>query len=88
MGSRIIAVCDAYDAMTTQRVYNRPVSPHEALARLRDAAGSQFDPTVVGVVCAVIQEVLGSDLARSVESALPEILAPNLTSVPPGTLFA
>jgi diguanylate cyclase (GGDEF)-like protein len=45
--SRIISVCDAYDAMTSVRPYAgaRPVS--EARAELRRCAGSQFDPRVV-----------------------------------------
>jgi two-component system cell cycle response regulator len=46
--ARIIAVCDAYDAMTTPRPYRRtPMSREGALAELREGAGSQFDPAVV-----------------------------------------
>jgi HD-GYP domain-containing protein (c-di-GMP phosphodiesterase class II) len=47
LGSRIIAVCDAFDAMTTDRVYRSAVGPRAALAELVRHAGSQFDPTVV-----------------------------------------
>jgi len=88
LGARIIAVCDAYDAMTTQRVYNRPVSPSEALARLRAAAGSQFDPIVVSAVCAAIQDLLVTPVRSSVETVMSESLAASLTPVPHGTLFA
>jgi HD-GYP domain-containing protein (c-di-GMP phosphodiesterase class II) len=45
--SRIILVCDAFHAMTTDRPYRKHLSVEEACRRLRDAAGSQFDPSVV-----------------------------------------
>jgi HD-GYP domain-containing protein (c-di-GMP phosphodiesterase class II) len=45
--ARIIHVCDAYDAMTTDRPYRRGMSHEEAIAILRKFAGLQFDPRVV-----------------------------------------
>ena len=45
--SRIIFCCDAYNAMTTDRVYRPARSRSEALAELRANAGTQFDPRVV-----------------------------------------
>ena len=50
LGSRIIAVVDALNAMTTQRPYRSPISRPEALAELRRCAGGQFDPRVVEAV--------------------------------------
>jgi two-component system cell cycle response regulator len=50
-GARIIAVCDAFDAMTTDRPYQPAVPLNEALAELRRCAGSQFDPSVVEIFC-------------------------------------
>jgi HD-GYP domain-containing protein (c-di-GMP phosphodiesterase class II) len=47
VASRIMAVCDAYGAMTEPRPYREERTPHEALSELRDQAGSQFDPAVV-----------------------------------------
>jgi len=47
LGSRIVFVCDAYDAMTSKRPYGTAASPEEALAELTRCAGSQFDPAVV-----------------------------------------
>lgn len=48
LGSRIIAVCDAFDAMTSSRSYRlTPLTFEEALAELRHNAGHQFDPHVV-----------------------------------------
>jgi len=46
--ARIMAVADAFDAMTSSRPYRKPMPEEEALAELRDAAGTQFDPRVVG----------------------------------------
>ena len=43
LGARIIAVCDAYHAMTTERPYRDAMDPAEAVAELRRHAGSQFD---------------------------------------------
>jgi diguanylate cyclase (GGDEF)-like protein/putative nucleotidyltransferase with HDIG domain len=47
LGARIIFVADAFDAMTSERVYRRPLSTRDALAELERCAGSQFDPAVV-----------------------------------------
>lgn len=44
LSARIIAICDAYEAMTSARVYQAAVSAQLALAELRRGAGSQFDP--------------------------------------------
>lgn len=45
--ARIIAVCDAYGAMTSDRPYRTRLSEEEARRRLREGAGTQFDPVVV-----------------------------------------
>jgi HD-GYP domain-containing protein (c-di-GMP phosphodiesterase class II) len=47
VASRIMAVCDAYGAMTEARPYREAREPQAALAELRDLAGNQFDPAVV-----------------------------------------
>ena len=51
--SRVILVCDAYHAMTTDRPYRKQLSVEEARRRLREAAGTQFDPQVVEVFLAL-----------------------------------
>ena len=51
--SRVILVCDAYHAMTTDRPYRKRLSVEEACRRLREAAGTQFDPKVVEVFLAL-----------------------------------
>jgi HD-GYP domain-containing protein (c-di-GMP phosphodiesterase class II) len=48
--ARIIAACDAYDAMTTERPHAPRRSPQEALAELQACAGRQFDPVVVSAL--------------------------------------
>jgi HD-GYP domain-containing protein (c-di-GMP phosphodiesterase class II) len=47
LASRIIALCDAYDAMTSDRPYRPALSHEDAIGRLREGAGSQFDPAIV-----------------------------------------
>ena len=51
LGARIVAVADAFDAMTAARPYSTPRTPDEALAELRRCAGKQFDPAVVAAFC-------------------------------------
>jgi diguanylate cyclase (GGDEF)-like protein len=46
-GARVIAVCDAFDAMISARPYAPPMATAEASAELRRCAGTQFDPAVV-----------------------------------------
>lgn len=51
LGARIIAVCDAFDAMISHRPYRKPLSREAALAELQRSAGTQFDVEIVDVVC-------------------------------------
>jgi two-component system cell cycle response regulator len=53
LGARIVAVCDAYDAMTSDRPYQRSLGRDAALDELRRCAGTQFDPDVVEAFCRV-----------------------------------
>jgi len=56
LGARIIAVCDAYDAMVSNRPYRSRMSREVALEELRRCAGSQFDRRVVEAFCTVVAE--------------------------------
>jgi diguanylate cyclase (GGDEF)-like protein len=47
LGARIIAICDAFDAMIADRPYSAPKTVDEAIAELYRCAGSQFDPAIV-----------------------------------------
>ena len=56
LAARVIAVCDAFDAMTATRAYRPPLTVSEALAELRRCSGTQFDPEIVALVAASITE--------------------------------
>ena len=51
LGARIVAIADAYDAMTNDRPYKRAISHENAIEELRRHAGTQFDPELVGLFC-------------------------------------
>jgi HD-GYP domain-containing protein (c-di-GMP phosphodiesterase class II) len=59
--ARIILVCDAFHAMTTDRPYRKRLTCEEACRRLRNGAGSQFDPSVVDVFLSLALEVPVAD---------------------------
>src|SRR5581483_5702462 len=63
LGARIVAVCDAYDAMTTTRPYRKAMSEADAVTELRRCAGHQFDPHVV----AAFERTIGTELADAAE---------------------
>ena len=65
LGARIIFVADAYDAMTSERVYQRRLSNTEALRELNRCAGTQFDPEVV----AAFASDLGAELDVTISVA-------------------
>jgi diguanylate cyclase (GGDEF)-like protein/putative nucleotidyltransferase with HDIG domain len=56
LGARIIFVVDAYDAMTSDRVYRARRSHEEALAELRRCSGTQFDPLIVDAFAEELEE--------------------------------
>jgi HD-GYP domain-containing protein (c-di-GMP phosphodiesterase class II) len=53
IGSRILLVADAYEAMTTDRLYRSTRSADDALDEIRRCAGSQFDPLIVEALALV-----------------------------------
>jgi GAF domain-containing protein len=57
LGARIVLVCDAYHAMTSDRPYRAAMSDADARAELRAGAGTQFDPRVVDSFLAVLDVV-------------------------------
>ncbi|HEX6653936.1 MAG TPA: HD domain-containing phosphohydrolase, partial [Thermoleophilaceae bacterium] len=54
--SRIVAVCDAFDAMTRPRSYRAAMPIAPALDELRDCAGTQFDPGVAVAFRELLEE--------------------------------
>ncbi len=55
-GARIVAVADAWDAMTSVRVYGVPRTPEDALREVRACSGTQFDPNVADALAALQAE--------------------------------
>ena len=51
--ARILAVADAYDAMTSDRSYRLALSHEEAVRRLEEGSGTQFDPVCVRAFTAI-----------------------------------
>ena len=59
VGARVIAVCDAFDAMVSEKPYRAPLKSGAALEELRRCAGTQFDPWLVGLFCEYVQPQVG-----------------------------
>ena len=59
IASRIIAVVDAFDAMTSERPYQQAISPGAAIVELRRHAGTQFDESVVEAFVATMADRAG-----------------------------
>lgn len=57
LGARILAVLDAFDAMTVGRPYREPFTSAEAVAELRRCAGTQFDPSVVEAFVGIVDSL-------------------------------
>jgi two-component system cell cycle response regulator len=66
LGARIVAVCDAFDAMRANRPYRAARSAADAVAELRRCAGGQFDPSVVE---AFVAELAAQPARSSLTSA-------------------
>jgi HD-GYP domain-containing protein (c-di-GMP phosphodiesterase class II) len=56
LGARIVSLCDAFDAMVTDRAYRSAMSEQDALDEVERCAGTQFDPAVVGAFRAVLAQ--------------------------------
>jgi GAF domain-containing protein len=79
LGSRIIAVCDAFDAMTSDRSYHDAIPREAAIAELEKDAGTQFDRRVV----AAARRVLEHPGAR--RPAGKRVVAPRTPDLSPST---
>lgn len=81
MGGRIIAVADAFNAMTSDRPYRLALPPDRAWAELRANSGTQFDPVVVDVFGQVVDEEgrlrrLNPDVERTLNGEIHVPIAP------------
>jgi putative two-component system response regulator len=83
IGSRIILVSDAYDAMTTDRPYRQAIGHDKAIAELKKMAGKQFDPKVVEALLAFIGDD-GREIDRILAEEFPDsFIGLTLPSVDP-----
>ena len=57
LGARIVAIADAYDAMTHDRPYKRAMSHDAAIIELKQHAGTQFDPELVTLFCDLYTDI-------------------------------
>ncbi|MCL5046936.1 MAG: HD-GYP domain-containing protein [Actinobacteria bacterium] len=72
LGARIIAVADAWDAMTTDRPYRKAFPKPEALKRLQEANGTQFDPGVLKAAVEILaSEIQAEESAASTMETIP-----------------
>lgn len=58
VGSRIIAVGDAFDSIISDRIYRKKTNYDEALAEIQKGSGSQFDPVVVKAFCECYEHIV------------------------------
>ena len=58
LGSRIIAIADAFESMVSNRAYRTSLSPDEALKVIEQSAGKQFDPNLVEIFKSILPEAL------------------------------
>ncbi|MEO8494561.1 MAG: diguanylate cyclase [Planctomycetota bacterium] len=65
VSARILAIADAFDAMTTDRVYRKGRTVQQAFAELRRCAGEQFDPELVERFIAMVERRQSTELPRS-----------------------
>ena len=88
---RWLAVADAFDAMTADRPYREGLPPAEALRRLREGRGTQFDHEAVLLITAIVEGgPLPSGVANTITAAAPGIAAPDalVPSTPVDSAFA
>jgi HD-GYP domain-containing protein (c-di-GMP phosphodiesterase class II) len=71
--ARIVACCDAYHAMTTDRPYRNALPVESALAELRRHAGSQFDPHVAEALIRVVERMRDGRASGDLELALARL---------------
>jgi diguanylate cyclase (GGDEF)-like protein len=77
LGARIVAIADAYDAMTHDRPYKRAMSHEQAIVELRRHAGTQFDPELVALFCDLFASRAPVPDATVLAITAPEAISPS-----------
>ncbi len=80
LGARIIHVADAYQAMTSDRVYRKGMTPNRAVGLLIADAGKQFDPVVVA---AFVETLIESGVPLDPELLKSELLSAGMSTTSP-----
>ena len=82
LGSRILAVADTYEAMTSDRIYRLALDPEEAIAELRRVSGIQFDPRIVEAFVTTQESLVAaqSDKAQASDAADPATVFSTIAS--------
>lgn len=57
LGARILSICDAFDAMTSNRPYRRPMTYEEACLEIKTLSGKQFDPEIVEIALPLLKNL-------------------------------
>ena len=81
MEAKILAVADAFEAMTADRVYRSAMPVEEACARLRAGAGTQWDPRVVDAMLRLVEKrelLVSNSIWVSQEAGMPKLSADQL----------
>ena len=71
--ARIMAIADAFDAMTTSRIYKSRKTPTEALKELKELSGTRYDPAIVDSAINVLKSVdIGTVIAQEPTSSFDD----------------
>jgi putative nucleotidyltransferase with HDIG domain len=57
LGSRVISICDAFDAMISNRPYRKNLSPKTACSQIKKRSGRQFDPAIVKIAIPILKNL-------------------------------
>ena len=79
---RIVAVCDVFDALTSERPYKRPWSVEDAAKEVLRGSGGHFDPDVVRAFSASLAEIVEAGERTDSSSRAGTVLVPNALSNP------
>ncbi len=80
--SRIVHVCDIYDALSTHRPYRQAWAPEQALAYLVEQSGRELDPEIVKAFCDMIGEAQVQRMALEADAPVPEAPAEEIPAAP------
>lgn len=72
LDARVLAICDAFEAMTSSRRYRDALTVPQAIAELERCAGTQFDPDIALVFARMVARLHGQTLRDGMSPTLPE----------------